>query len=77
MRQGEKYGTMAVDLSLVHISMAASEDAMQDHITDLARTTREHVAQQAGAEPAAVWKEASLKAVQARLEASGGPEEVK
>jgi hypothetical protein len=26
---------MAADLSLVHISMAASEEAVQDHINDL------------------------------------------
>lgn len=41
MRQGKKYGTMAVDLSLVHISMAASKDAVQDHITNLARNISE------------------------------------
>ena len=72
---GEKYGTMAADLSLVHISMAASEEAVQDHINNLVRNIREQAAQQAREDLAAVWKEAALKAAQARLEASGGPEE--
>ena len=44
---GEKYGTMAADLSLVHISMAASEEAVQDHINNLVRNIREQAAQQA------------------------------
>jgi hypothetical protein len=72
---GEKYGTMAADLSLVHISMAASEEAVQDHINNLVRNIREQAAQQAREDLAAVWKEAALKAAQARLEASGGPED--
>jgi uncharacterized protein (UPF0147 family) len=72
---GEKYGTMAADLSLVHISMAATEEAVQDHINDLVRNIREQAAQQAREDLAAVWKEAALKAAQARLEAFGGPEE--
>ena len=72
---GKKYGTMAADLSLVHISMAASEEAVQDHINDLVRNIREQSAQQARADLAAIWKEAALKAAQARLEASGGSEE--
>jgi uncharacterized protein (UPF0147 family) len=71
---GEKYGTMAADLSLVHISMAASEEAVQDHINNLVRNIREQAAQQAREDLAAVWKEAALKAAQARLEAFGGPE---
>ena len=41
---GEKYGTMAADLSLVHISMAASEEAVQEHISDLVRNIREQAA---------------------------------
>ena len=72
---GEKYGTMAADLSLVHISMAASEEAVQDHINNLVRNIREQAAQQARADLAAVWNEAALKAAQARIEASGGPED--
>ena len=72
---GEKYGTMAADLSLVHISMAASEEAVQDHINNLVRNIREQAAQQAREDLAAVWKEAALKAAQARLEAFGGPED--
>jgi uncharacterized protein (UPF0147 family) len=72
---GEKYGTMAADLSLVHISMAASEEAVQDHINNLVRNVREQAAQQAREDLAAVWKEAALKAAQARLEAFGGPED--
>ena len=72
---GEKYGAMAADLSLVHISMAATEEAVQDHINDLVRNIREQAAQQAREDLAMVWKEAALKAAQARLEASGEPEE--
>ncbi len=72
---GEKYGTMAADLSLVHISMAASEEAVQEHISNLVRNIREQAAQQAREDLAAVWKEAALKAAQVRLEASGGSEE--
>jgi hypothetical protein len=68
---GEKYGTMAADLSLVHISMAASEEAVEDHINDLVRNIHEQAAQQAREDLAAVWKEAALKAAQARLEVSG------
>jgi hypothetical protein len=74
---GEKYGTMAADLSLVHISMAASEEAVQDHINNLVRNIREQAAQQAREDLAAVWREAALKAAQARLEASGGPEDLR
>jgi hypothetical protein len=73
---GERYGTMAADLSLVHISMASSEEAVQDHINDLVRNIREQAAQQAREDLASIWKEAALKAAQARLEASGGPEDV-
>jgi hypothetical protein len=72
---GERYGTMAADLSLVHISMASSEEAVQDHINDLVRNIREQAAQQAREDLAVVWKEAALKAAQARLEAFGGPED--
>jgi hypothetical protein len=57
---------------VVHISMAASEEALQDHINDLVRNIREQAAQQARADLAAVWKQAALKAAQARLEAFGG-----
>ena len=71
----ERYGAMAADLSLVHISMVSSEEAVQDHINDLVRNIREQAAQQAREDLAVVWKEAALKAAQARLEASGGPEE--
>ena len=74
---GEKYGTMAADLSLVHISMAATEEAVQDHINDLVRNIREQAAQQAREDLAAVWREAALKAAQARLEASGGSDQAK
>ena len=72
---GERDGTMAAGLSLVHISMAASEEAVQDHINNLVRNVREQAAQPAREDLAVVWKEAALKAAQARLEASGGPEE--
>ena len=69
---GERYGTMAADLSLVHISMASSEEAVQDHINNLVRNIREQAAQQAHEDLAAVWKKAALKAAQARLEAFEG-----
>jgi predicted kinase len=72
---GEKYGTMAADLSLVHVSVASSDEEIQDHINDLVRNIREQAAQQAREDLAAVWKEAALKAAQARLEAFGGHEE--
>jgi hypothetical protein len=72
---GERYGTMAADLSLVHISTAPNEEAVQDHINDLVRNIREQAAQQAREDLAVVWKEAALKAAQARLEAFGGPED--
>jgi hypothetical protein len=72
---GEKYGTMAADLSLVHVSVASSEEEIQEHINDLVRNIREQAAQQAREDLAVVWKEAALKAAQARLEASGEPEE--
>ena len=74
---GEKYGTMAADLSLVHISMAESVEAVQDQINNLVRNIREQAAQQAREDLAAIWKEAALKAAQARLEASGEPGETK
>ncbi|HZA91238.1 MAG TPA: hypothetical protein VE420_01320 [Gemmatimonadales bacterium] len=74
---GEKYGTRAADLSLVHISMAASEEAVQDHINDLVHNIREQAVQQACEDLGAVWKEAALKAAQARLEAFGGPEDLR
>ncbi len=72
---GERYGTMAADLSLVRVSVASSEEEIQDHINDLVRNIREQAAQQAREDLAAVWKEAALKAAQARLEESGGPED--
>ncbi len=57
---GSQYGAMAADLSLVHISLAVSEDAIQEHIADLARNIREQAEWQAreglGKDLAAVWK---------------------
>jgi hypothetical protein len=77
---GEKYGTMAADLSLVHVSEASNTEEIHEHIRDLARNIREQAAQQAreGLEPdlTAVWKAAAFKAAQARLEALGEPGEV-
>jgi hypothetical protein len=32
---GEKYGTMAADLSLVHVSPASSAEEIHEHIRDL------------------------------------------
>ena len=72
---GEKYGTMAADLSLVHVSAASSPEEIQEHIRDLSRNIREQAAQQAREDLAAIWKEAALKAAQARLESSGEPDE--
>ena len=74
---GHRYGTMAADLCLVHISAATTEEAVQEHVVDLARNIREQAAQQAqeglGEELAAIWKDAALKAAQARLEAFEEP----
>jgi hypothetical protein len=74
-KAGEKYGTMAADLSLVHVSASSSPEEIHEHIRDLARNIREQAAQQAREDLAAIWKKAALKAAQARLEASGEPEE--
>ncbi len=74
---GHQYGTMAADLCLVHISEATTEEAVQEHVVDLARNIREQAAQQAeeglGEELAAIWKDAALKAAQARLKAFEEP----
>jgi hypothetical protein len=75
---GETYGAMAADLSLMHASLAPSEEAMERHILDLACNIREQMQQQAavlGEALAFVWKEAALKAAQKRLEAFGAPKE--
>ncbi len=75
---GSRYGTMAADLSLLHISTATTEEKIQEHIADLARNIREQAAERArdglGEDLAAVWKDAALKAAQARLETYGEPE---
>ncbi len=77
---GEKYGTMAADLSLAHVSAASSDEEIHEHIRDLVRNIREQATQQVrdglGHELADVWKAAAFKAAQMRLEALGGPEEV-
>ncbi len=59
---GERYGTIAADLSLAHVSAASSDEEIHEHIRDLARNIREQAAQQAREDLAAVWKEAALKA---------------
>ncbi len=74
---GHQYGTMAADLCLVHISEATTEEAVQEHVVDLARNIREQASQR-GAEGleeelAALWRDAAAKAVQARLETYGEP----
>ena len=43
---GEKYGTMAADLSLVHVSAASNTEEIHEHIRDLSRNIREQAAQQ-------------------------------
>ena len=74
---GHQYGTMAADLCLVHISEATTEEAVQEHVADLARNIREQAAQKAeeglGEELAAIWKDAALRAAQARLKAFEEP----
>jgi hypothetical protein len=70
---GTTYGTMAADLSLVHIGVASTEEEVQEHISDLVRNIREQASQRAdrglGEDLATVWKEAAMKAAQARLAA--------
>jgi hypothetical protein len=77
-KAGSLYGAMAADLSLVHISLAVSEDAIQGHIADLARNIREQAERQAREghrkDLAALWKAAAFRAAQARLEAPEEPE---
>ena len=72
-----RYGTMAAHISLVHIGLVATEEAVEQHIADLVRNIREQAQQRAkgglGADLAAIWKDAALKSAQARLEASGEP----
>ena len=74
-----RYGTMAADLSLIHISTAETEAAMQEHVANLARNIREQAVQRAreglGQDLVAIWKDAALKAAQARLEGYGEPKE--
>jgi hypothetical protein len=64
---------MAADLSLVHISVASSEEEMQEHIGDLVRNIREQALRYAGEglgeDLAAAWKEAAMEAAQVRLAA--------
>ena len=76
---GSRYGTMAADISLVHIGVAATEEAVEQHIADLVRNIREQAQQRTneglGEDLVAIWKDAALKAAQARLEASGEPDE--
>ena len=74
---GEKYGTMAADLSLVHVSAVSSKEEIHEQIRNLAHNIREQAAQQVrdglGHDLADVWKAAAFKAAQMRLEALGGP----
>jgi len=75
---GATYGTMAAELSLVHISLALNEEEMQQHIRDLVRNIREQASQQTdqglGEDLTAVWREAAMEAAQARLAAFEEPE---
>jgi hypothetical protein len=77
---GEKYGTMAAELSLFRVSVAASPEEIHEHIRDLSRNIREQAAEQAreglGQDLTAVWQAAAFKAAQARLEALGESGEV-
>jgi hypothetical protein len=76
---GRRYGTMAADLSLIHISTAETEEAMQEHVANLARNIREQAVQRAreglGEDLVAIWKDAALTAAQAHLEVYGEPKE--
>ncbi len=44
---GARYGTMAADLSLVHISLAVTDEAVEHHIADLALNIGEQAQQRA------------------------------
>jgi len=76
---GERYGSMAADLCIAHVSLTSSEEAIQGYIHDLARNIREQALQRSstglGEALAAVWKDAALKAAQARLAAFDEPQE--
>ena len=76
---GSRYGTMAADLSLIHISTATTEEKMQKYIADLAHKIREQAVQRAreglGEDLAAIWKDAALRAAHARLEGYTEPKE--
>ncbi len=72
-KSGEEYGTRAADLCLILLSTAPGEEVIEEHIKDLARNIREQAGRYAtdfGVELAPVWKEAALKAAQARLHAA-------
>ena len=76
---GKKYGTMAADLSLVHVSAHLSAEEIHEHIRNLAHKIREQTTQQIreglGHDLADCLESRCLKAAQARLEALGGPED--
>jgi len=76
---GEDYGTRAAELRLVLLSTAAGEEVIEEHIRDLARNIREqalrHASNDLGDELVLVWKEAALRAAQARLSAAEPPDE--
>jgi hypothetical protein len=44
---GHQYGTLAANLCLVHVSGATTEEAVQEHVADLARNIREQAAHRA------------------------------
>jgi len=72
-KSGEEYGTRAAGLCLILISTALEEEVIEEHIKNLARNIREQARRSArdlGEEFASVWKEAALKAAQARLHAA-------
>jgi hypothetical protein len=70
---GEQYGTRAAELCLILLSTAPGEEVIEEQIKNLARNIREQAGRYAkdlGEELAPVWKEAALKAAQARLHAA-------
>jgi hypothetical protein len=72
-KSGEEYGTRAANLCLILLSTGTGEEAIEEHIKNLARNIREQAGRYAadlGEELGSDWKEAALKAAQARLHAA-------
>jgi hypothetical protein len=74
-RAGAKYGTMAADLCLLHLNSALDGKVAEEHIKNLAYNIREQALLYDNPDFAQVWKDAALKAAQARLAAVDKAEE--